>query len=152
MNGTLGAALALAALGLALGFATARRALVAAAAMLAGAGAGLLIPTSPPEVAATALFALVATLAATIWLPAWRGWPLPLAAVAGVVAGLVAGEPRALALAAPAALVALPARWLVARGWDLAVKVAASWLMATALLAAALPLVSTPGYAGDHTE
>jgi hypothetical protein len=50
----------------------------------------------------------------------------------------------------PLALLVLPARWLVARGGGIAIKVVASWLVAVAILCATLPIVPTPGYVADH--
>ena len=72
---------------------------------------------------------------------------------AGVWSGLLigrAGRPLDLAIAAPALLLLLPATWLVQRRWTIALKVAASWLIAIAVLASVLPLIPTPGYAPDH--
>ena len=80
---------------------------------------------------------------------------LALAANTGLWAGAVtavAGTPRDLALALPVGLLAFPAGWLVARRGGIAVKVVSSWLVAVAILVAALPMVATPGYAPDHFE
>ncbi|WP_394537293.1 hypothetical protein PRJ39_14010 [Lysobacter enzymogenes] len=59
---------------------------------------------------------------------------------AASIAAAPAWSPLLLALAAPA-------RWLVARGAAVAIKVAASWLLAVALLA--LALSAAPALAGD---
>lgn len=86
------------------------------------------------------------------------GAPLPillLAANTGVWAGVVtasAGSNRDLFQALPIALLAFPASWLVAHRGALAIKVLASWLIAVAILVAALPVVPTPGYVKDHME
>jgi hypothetical protein len=75
---------------------------------------------------------------------------------AGVWAGAVlaaAGGRFDVLKAMPAALLVLPAAWLVARRASIAVKVASSWLIAIALLCAALPFLPvTPGYLPDHLD
>ncbi len=79
---------------------------------------------------------------------------LALALVAGVwIGGLAAshGTPRDLAIVLPAALLALPGAW-VAKRWPVALQLLAGWLLAVAILSAALPFVSLPGYAADHAE
>lgn len=88
-----------------------------------------------------------------------RGVPAPLALGAGANAGLwvgavtgIAGGPRDLLLALPFALLFLPGAWLARRNLGIAVKVAASWVVAVAVLAAMLPLTPTPGYKPDHME
>ncbi len=99
---------------------------------------------------------IIAT-AATLYLP--RGVNSKVAAVlataTGAAAGAVAGLTDAashLALASAGALVVFPAVWLVSHNKIIAVKVAASWLIAIACLAASLSLVPTPGYEPDHME
>jgi len=67
-----------------------------------------------------------------------------------VVAG--AGSPFDLVKAMPLALLCVPGAFIVQKGWGLALKVATSWLIAIAILSAALPLVPTPGYKPDHME
>ncbi len=83
-------------------------------------------------------------------------WPATLLATnAGVWSGAVtaiAGNNRDLLAALPVALLSFPAAWLVARGYSIAIKILASWLIAVAILVAALPIVSTPGYRQDHLE
>ena len=64
----------------------------------------------------------------------------------------IAGSDRDLLRALPVALLAFPAGWLVAHRGALAIKVLASWLIAVAILVAALPMVPTPGYVQDHME
>lgn len=76
---------------------------------------------------------------------------LGMAVLAGAVTAL-AGSVSALLAALPWALVTIPAAWLIARGWGIAVKIGSSWLIAIAALAAALPLTPTPGYEPDHLE
>ena len=78
-----------------------------------------------------------------------------LAANTGIWAGAVtaiSGSDRDLLRALPIALLAFPAGWVVAHRGGLAIKVLASWLIAVAILVAALPMVATPGYAPDHME
>ena len=98
------------------------------------------------------------SLALTAALTHWPTAPRRLLAMtaglnAGVWSGLLigrAGRPLDLAIAAPALLLLLPATWLGQRRWTIALKVAASWLIAIAVLASVLPLIPTPGYAPDH--
>lgn len=78
-----------------------------------------------------------------------------LAANTGFWAGAVtavAGTDHDLLTALPVVLLAWPAGWLVAHRSGLAIKVLASWLIAVAILVAALPMVTTPGYVQDHME
>lgn len=80
---------------------------------------------------------------------------LVLAGNSGIWAGAVtaiAGTPRDLLRALPLLLLAFPGAWLVANRGGIAIKVAASWLVAIAILVATLPIVPTPGYARDHLE
>jgi hypothetical protein len=81
---------------------------------------------------------------------------LLLAVNTGLAAGGVAaaaGSRADLLIALPCALACLPAGWLVRSGRPIVVKVAASWLLAVALLAGALPaVVETPGYEDTHRE
>lgn len=46
----------------------------------------------------------------------------------------------------------VPGRPIVRRGWEVGLKVCASWLIAVATLSAMLTLVPTPGYVPDHME
>jgi hypothetical protein len=65
----------------------------------------------------------------------------------------LSGTPLDLFAALAVVLLILPAAWLVARGASIAVKVASSWLIAIAMLAAVLPFLPvTPGYLPDHLE
>jgi hypothetical protein len=65
--------------------------------------------------------------------------------------GAVSSGPSTL-LALPLVLVALPGRWIVRQDRAIVLKVLSGWLVAVAVLAAALPLVTTPGYEKDHRE
>jgi hypothetical protein len=64
----------------------------------------------------------------------------------------VAGDVRALGISLPFVLVLIPGSVVVARGWEIGVKVLASWLTAVAILATMLSLTPTPGYVPDHME
>ena len=109
------------------------------------------------EVVFIGCWASVVVTALLVHLPG--GVPVTLALIAGINAGVWAGatiaEAGSLAdamRALPCLLLVLPARWLAARGASVAVKVASSWLVAVAILAATLPIVPTPGYVPDHME
>ena len=158
-GGALPPALLCAALGFALAYAP-RRLAVAAFAVLVGVSlAASFIAFDPAW--ADALFlgcwAGVVLSVASIYLPGGYAARLaiPLAVNAGFWSGAVvavSGTRADLALALPAALICLPAGWLVGGRGALVVKVAASWLVAVAILAAAVPVTPTPGYAPDHME
>lgn len=99
----------------------------------------------------------VALTAALVHLS--RGLSAPLALTVAANAGLWAGATVSisgtladLAKALPIVLLALPAAWLAAHRGGIAVKVAASWLIAVAILGGTLPIVPTPGYVADHME
>ncbi len=84
-----------------------------------------------------------------------RHWlALLLAANAGLWCGVVAALSDALSVlfVLPLALLALPGCWIVSRGYAIVPKVLSGWLVAVAVLAAALPLITTPGYEPDHME
>ncbi len=78
------------------------------------------------------------------------------AANAGLWSGLLiasAGETVDLLKVMPIALLCIPGAWLAARPAKIALKVAASWLIAVAVLAGAIPFTTpTPGYVQDHME
>ena len=79
---------------------------------------------------------------------------LLLSANAGLWTGAIAAgaaQPSPL-IALPLVLVLFPARWVVARGHTVVLKVVSGWLVAVAILTAALPLITTPGYEPDHME
>ncbi len=158
-GGALPAALIFAALGFALSFAPRP---IRAPALVVAAFVVLVIVQVPFDVshAEAAYFVCWTTVigaSASVHLPGGlqKRAAMVLALVCGATAGAVlalAGSARDLAAAFPAALVIVPASWLVARGDGIAVKVVSSWLIAIAMLAAALPLTPTPGYAPDHME
>ena len=157
-GGALPPALLCAALGFALAFAP-RRALGASLAVLGlTAVAASLLPLGQAWIEPVFLgcWVGVALAAAAVH---WRGGVPTTAALllalntglwsGGVIA--VAAEPVDLLKALPCALLCLPGQWIAAR-WPIVLKVAASWLIAVALLVAALPLTPTPGYAPDHMD
>lgn len=153
------AALLCAALGLLLAFAP-RRAIAPGLAILvvAAIGASLLsVQGKGVEIVFAGCWVSVIALAAGVHLP--KGVPLWLALAAALDAGLwsgavIAGEGTRgdLLRAVPAVLICVPAVWAVQRGWQIAVKVVSSWLIAVALLAALLPTAPTPGYVPDHMD
>lgn len=158
-GGALPPALLCAALAFALAFAP-RRAIAPALFLLVSASVATSfapIPTAWVEIAFLGCWASVMVTAASVHLPDGANYRLALAL--GINAGVwvgavvaVAGHEIDLAKALPFGLLALPAAWLVATRRGIAVKVVASWLIAVAILAGALPLVPTPGYKPDHME
>jgi hypothetical protein len=93
----------------------------------------------------------------TVHLPAGptQAVSLILGANTGLWVGTIAAAsdmPSDVMKVLPLALLVLPARWLVAHRGGIAIKVAASWLIAVAILCATLPIVPTPGYVADHME
>lgn len=156
MKGALPPALLCAALGFAIAFASWRIIAAALAALLVATLATAMLPLDAgmQGVVLAGLWTSTAITAAAVhFLPRGMALPLAFAVNAGGWAGAaiaVGGVPGDLARALPAALVALPAAWLVAQGGGLGVKIVASWLIAVAILAATLPIVQTPGYVEDH--
>ncbi len=115
------------------------------------------IPARWEEFAFFGCWASIVVMAASIhirWAPGFA-WPVVLAANSGVWVGAVlsvAGRSTDLAIALPWILLVMPALWIRKTRIGLAVKIVASWLGAVAILAAAIPLTPTPGYAPDHRE
>lgn len=158
-GGTLPAALIFAALGFGLSFVP--RPIRVPALLTAAIGALIIlqlpIDISRAEVVYFACWSSVIVAAASVHLPAGlpKSGAITLALVCGAAAGAViglVGSPADLAIAMTAAVVVVPASWLVASGRGIAIKVVTSWLIAIAVLSAALPLTPTPGYAPDHME
>ncbi|WCT74446.1 hypothetical protein PQ455_04230 [Sphingomonas naphthae] len=159
-GGALPAALLCVAFALMLAFAP-RRVVLPAILLTAGAAvAGSFLPIGGPsiEIAFLACWAILILACALIHLPGgvptWLA--LALAPMAGLAAGaVIAGEGARTDLwrALPCLLLTLPARLILARGWQIAIKVVSSWLVAVALLAALLPqMAKTPGYVADHMD
>lgn len=159
-GGALPPALVCAALGLALGFAPRRIWAPALAALAAAAVSTSLIPQpfGWTDAIYVGAWITVALTASVLHLPGGVGPRLALALSlnAGLWSGALVcatGRQPDLLKALPWALLCLPAGWLVATNRAIAVKVAASWLIAVALLAAFLPVTTpTPGYAPDHMD
>lgn len=153
------AALPCAALALALSKASWRRALPALAVCLSAAILSNLFLAS---LAPFKLLVLGAALTTAVTLaPVYLRSPLRaimlavLAANAGVWSGALSATvrgPVGLALVLPWLALWAPAAWLVQRRWEIVLKIAASWLIAIAVLAVALNSVSMPSYQLDHME
>ncbi len=158
-GGPLPPALLCAAIGLALGFTRWRIALVAALAFVASAAVASAVPvaSSWDDLVFIGCWTSVAASAACVHLPSELGLlgAVLLALNGGAWAGLVAkaggGSPNLLP-ALPLILLCLPSRWLVTTRRGIAVKVAASWLIAIAGLEALVSLTPTPGYKPDHMD
>ena len=158
-GGALPAALIFAAIGFALAFTPRRMRLPAVFVAVLGAFVTLEIAfdVAHAEAIYIACWTSIIVAAASVHFTGHRpGWAvLALVTTCGAAAGSVialTGTLPDLAVAVPAVLVIFPASWLVSRGNGIAVKVVSSWLIAIAILAAALPLTPTPGYAPDHME
>ena len=158
-GGSLPPALLSAALGLALAYAPARARSAAVLVLWIAAPLVALVSLAPhwEEAVFLACWAGVILAAASVHLPRGLGTQLALvlALAIAVLAGMVsavAGSLPTLLLALPWVLVTIPAAWLIAHGRGTGVKIVSSWLIAIALLSAALPLTPTPGYEPDHLE
>jgi hypothetical protein len=116
------------------------------------------IPTAHWEThAMLGLWVSAAITALLAYLP--RGikgfWVLLASVNAGLWLGVVAhsaGGKIGIASALPFALLFLPASWLMERQFGVAVKIAASWIVAVSILAFMVALTPVPGYAPDHIE
>jgi len=130
--------------------------LVASLSILAApAGAQLQGMGGPGSPLAFALWTAMGAAAGLTVLRRVVTWRLLLAL--GAIIGFLSGAATGFTWSLPAALsvmaLALPARWLARPGDGIALRVAASWLVAIAILNVALPLTTpTPGYAADHLE
>ena len=158
-GGPLPPALLCAALAFALAFAPPRARLPALVllCLVAVAASHLPFDRISPEIVFAGCWISVVLTAASVYVRAGR--PTWFGPVVGANAGLwsgaviaISGTTMDLLRALPAAMIVLPAAWLVSRGGGIAVKVVSSWLVAIAILAATLPIVPTPGYAPDHME
>lgn len=158
-GGFLPPAILIAALGLALAFIPLRRALVAAGLMaLVALAAWWSVPsTRLIEPVFVGCWLSVIVTAGLVHRPMKMPPALFLVAAAnvGLWAGLVtsvAGKARDLSIALPCVLLLFVGRPIVLRGWEIGVKVVASWLTAVAILATMVSLTPTPGYRQDHME
>ncbi len=152
-------ALVAAALGLALAYAPPKARLPAAVVFVVAASiaARLTIDPSHIEIVFIACWTCVVVDSASVHLRGGIGarLALGLALISGILAGAVvalSGSPRDLLIALPCMAIVVLAGWLVATGRGIIVKIVSSWLIAIAILSAALPLTPTPGYAPDHME
>ena len=159
-EGALSAALIASALALALAVAPGRgrwRFAVLFAVTTAGAA---IVPWPAPwrDAVFAANWVAVAVAAVTVHTPSRLGRAalIGLAIYAGVCAGAViaiAGSRLDLIRSLPCVLLSGPAAWLTRRSGPIPARVAASWLIAIAVLCAALPhLRVTPGYLPDHLD
>ena len=158
-GGALPPALLCAAFGLALAFAPRRMAPYALGllVLIALAASFLPVPTSWQDGVFLGCWASVALAAVSVHLPGGLGprATLVLSVNTGFWTGAViaaAGARTDLLKSLPLVLLCLPGAWLVSTKRGIAIKVAASWLIAISILCAALPLVPTPGYKPDHME
>ena len=114
----------------------------------------------PPEASMlvfAGLFVSTIVTAVLVYLPrSWpRSWAIPIALNAGGWAGALAslsGMHSRLWLALPLCLLCVPGQWIEQRGLGIAVKVAASWMIAISSLALFVSLMPHPGYVPDHME
>lgn len=157
--GILPLALLCAALGLALAKKPAKVAAIAIVALVAASVLSTVaIPTAGWETPALlGLWFSTALTAALAYLPRGIGgiWSVLAGINAGVWVGVVAhsaGESASIASALPFALLFLPAAWLLEKELGVAVKVAASWIVAVSILAVMVAISPTPGYAPDHMQ
>lgn len=159
-GGALPPALLLAALAFALAHASPRVRIWSLVALLGAIAALSLLALSRDwlETAFLGCWISTAATAAAVHLPRGPGLAggILLALNAGFWAQAVvalSGTPLDLLAALAVIILVVPAAWLVARGASIAVKVASSWLIAIAILAAVLPFLPvTPGYLPDHLE
>lgn len=159
-GGALPPALICLALAFALAFAS-RRALpqaLLAAIAAALAASRFAIPAEWDDAVFLSCWSSVLVTALCVHLP--NGLPTVPAVVLALNAGLwtgavtaAAGGPADLLIALPLLVLAFPGASLRRTGKAIALKVLASWLVAVAILAAALSVSPlTPGYEPDHME
>jgi hypothetical protein len=152
------ATMVFAALGLMLSFVPRKTAAVGIilAAVLAVAASQAPLGATANDAAIMACWAVLAVLAARTYRPSRAARPsnLAISAAAGLVSGTAiaaSATPSTLWQPMLAVLVVIPATIVVERGYAVAPRVVASWLVAVALLAALLPYVVVhPGYVADH--
>ncbi len=159
-GGALPPALLAAALGFVLSFAP-RSAIAPSLAVFVLLGAAVSLVRLDPAWADAIFYACWASLIVTalsVHLTKWLSVAatVMLAANVGLWAGAVtsvSGVPLDLGKSLPWILLFLPGRWLIGRKLGIGLKVVASWLVAVAVLGAALPATTpTPGYVGYHLE
>ena len=159
-GGSLPQALLCAALGLALAFSS-RRAWMLCIALLVASAITIALTTVPPswvEGVFLGCWISVAATAAAVHAPRELGMraAVALSINAGIWVGAVtvlSGQTCTLLKSLPCVLALLPAAFIVGKRAPIVVKVAASWIVAVAVLAGALQLLPvTPGYLPDHLE
>ncbi len=159
-GGALPPALLCAALGFALAFAPRRAIAPSLVAVAVGAilAAFLRVGAEWLDAVFFGCWSSVILAAASVHLP--RGLSSRLALIFALNTGLwsgaviaAAGKSSDLFLALPWVLLCLPGQWIVAKKWQVVIKVVASWLIAVAVLVATIPAIHiTPGYKPDHME
>lgn len=146
-------------IGLALSFAGRRQAWIGAGAVASAALLTSLFPIaqSGSKIAFAGLWISMIITAAMVYLP--RDWPthwaIPVSAIGGGWAGAVASlsdRRWELVLALPLSLLFMLGRPIVSRGYGVAIKVAASWMIAIAALSLFVSMMPHPGYVPDHME
>ena len=159
MNGGLVPLLLLsAAIGLMLAFVPVRSAGLALAAYAAAALLGLAVSLGlSPGLVFTGVWLSAIAAAVLVYVPAarWSFALFPLSLNAGFWLGAsaaLAENRAALMIGLLPALVAIPAKWLTQRKFDIVIKVVASWMIAIASLSLFVSLISTPGYKPDHMQ
>ena len=130
---------------------------LAAIALSALAVSLLEFPPEASKIVFAGLFVSTIATAVMVYLPrSWpRYWAIPIALNAGGWAGALAslsGMHSGLWLALPLCLLCVPGRLIEQRGLGIAVKVAASWMIAISSLSLFVSLMPHPGYVPDHME
>jgi hypothetical protein len=159
-GGVVPPALLLVALGLALAFAPRRAWAPSLLALLAALAAFTLLPVPQAWLEGIFLGCWISVIVTAASVHLARGLntyaAVALSFNAGIWASAVvclSGSRLDLLKALPCVSIFLPTSWLVARHASIAVKVASSWVIAIAILAATLQFLPvTPGYLPDHLE
>jgi hypothetical protein len=152
------AALQCAATAILLSFSASGVARFGAALFLLCAGAASLMTI--PDSWFSTLLVVIALGVLACALPIYRpggvpaGLAIPIAAGTGAAAGLAlaAGGGRSSPAVLLTVLLFIGGRQVVLAGYPLVPKVIAGWLVAIAMLSAALPIVSVPGYSATHMD
>jgi hypothetical protein len=159
-GGVVPPALLLVALGLALAFAPRRTWASSLLALCATLGLFAFLPVPRTWLEGVFLCFWVSVIATAASVHLARGLSSRAAIVLSVNAGMwasivvsLSGTRLDLLKALPCVLIVFPASWVVGRYGSIPLKVASSWVIAVAVLAATLQLLPvTPGYLPDHLE
>lgn len=159
-GGVLPSALLFAALGLALAFAPRRAWAPSLLVLLASIAVSSVVPIPGTWVEGVFLGCWISVIATAVSVHLVRGVGLFAAVALSLNAGIWTSAVSSLSasrfsvlLSLPCVLIVIVASWLVGRRYSVAVKVASSWIVAVAAMAAALQLLPvTPGYLPDHME